>query len=52
MSPSKKEEEIFDFDEVSAEEFRAARPLRAKAARERDEAEAKKAKAKPSPIFR
>ena len=54
MSPKKKEEEIYDFDAVTAEEFRAARPLRAKAARERDEAEAeaKKAKAKPSPIFR
>ncbi len=44
--------EAFDFDEVSAEEFRAARPLREKAVKERDEAEAKARKTKPQPIFR
>ena len=56
MSPSKnkEEEEIYDFDAVSAEEFRAARPLREAAfqRREKREAlEAQEAKAKPGQIF-
>ena len=55
MSPSKKDEEIYDFDAVTAEAFDAARPEREAARRERkatEALEAKKAKAKPSPIFR
>ena len=47
--PMSTKKEAFDFDEVSAEEFRAARPLREKAVKERDEAEAK---ARKTPIFR
>ena len=55
MSPIKKEEEIYDFDAVTAEAFDAARPLREAAfqrRKKREALEAKKAKAKPSPIFR
>ena len=40
MSPSKKEEEIFDFDAVTAEAFDAARPLREAALQRRKEREA------------
>ena len=43
MSPREKEEEIFDFDAVTAEAFEAARPLREAALQRRKEREAREA---------